>query len=486
MLLSAKIGAIEFAGDEVRVAVVKTGGRTPVVLEVQSRTATYAEEEARFQAMVDAVGEAVDALKHPPVSFILSASARHSIVRSITIPMRGRKRVLAAAQFELEPHLAFPIEDLLLDFNLVAEVDGETEVLAVGVRRAHLEEQRAILEEAGVEVEAVNLDAIALTGLWQATQKGRSKGFQAVLHVRDTGCSLVVLFNGNLAYFRNLPVKGDAVVSEPTRVALEVQNTLRAFLSKWRGGGEIDGLDVTGIELSPAEADDLSTALRLPVDSGIILRGIKGGATAVNASGGVEGPNRWEAAIGTAFAGAGGGHAMNFDESGATQASVARAVAPQLVYASAMALVALLLWGACYYIGTGFYRGQIETLQADIDRINGEIADLEEEGLGQDVNVDFFRDPPMLEVLDEIARRMPESKVLITRLSVSPPGARGGWVTISGSTTNADHVGEVIAELSKSTLFTVDQNINQQAENNRVTFTVRVRRISEESEDGNE
>ncbi len=485
MLLSAKIGAIEFVDNEVRVAVVKTGGRTPTVLEVQSRVAAYAEEEDRIPALVLAVSEAVDALKNPPVVFVLCASGRHSIVRSITIPIRGRKRVLAAAQFELEPHLAFPIDELLLDFNLVAEVDGETEVLAVGVRRTHLEEQRHILDEAGIEVEAVNLDAVALTGLWQSGRKA-AKGLQAILHVRDECLSLAVLFNGTLAYFRNLPLKGNAVLESPQRVGREVQITLRAFLSKWRGGGEIADLDLTGLSLSPAEQDDLSTALRLPVHSASMLEGIKGSELILSRDDLPQGPNCWEGVIGAAFSGAGGSLALNFDQGSTNQASVVRAVAPHLVYASGMALVALLFWGAYYYIGANYYRGQVALLEAEIGKLDTEIAALEKEGLGQDVNVNFFRDPPMLDVLDDISKFMPESKVLITRVTVSPPGARSGWVTIYGSTTNAAHVGEVKAALEKSALFRVDSEIAQQAEGSEITFTVRVHRITEEGDDGSE
>ncbi|MCF6283819.1 MAG: pilus assembly protein PilM [Candidatus Hydrogenedentes bacterium] len=485
MLLRAKIGAIEFVGNEVRVAVVKTGGKTPTVLEVQSRTATWVEEEDRIPAMVLAVGEAVDALKHSPVSFVLCASGMHSIVRAITIPIRGRKRVLAAATFELEPHLAFPIDELLLDFNIVTEVDGETELLAVGVRRSHLDEHRAILEEAGIEVEAVNLDAVALTGLWKAGRK-LPKGLKAVLHVREQCCSLVVLFNGNLAYFRNVPLSGDALIESPVRVAREVQNTLRAFLAKWRAGGEISELEVTGLDLSPGEQDALSTALRLPVSSGVMLGDLKGGAAVLAQEELPQGPNCWEGVVGAAFAGAGGGLALDFDGVGATQSGVARAVAPHLVYASGLALLALLLWGAYFYIGTDYYKGQVTLLQQDIDAISAEIEALEGQGLGPDVNADFFTDPPMLDILEDIGKRMPDSKVLLTRLSVSPPGAKSGWVTISGSTTEAANVGQVVDELSKSTLFRVDPNIRQEAEGNRVTFTVRVFRIVEEGDDGSE
>ena len=486
MLFSAKIGAIEFVENEVRVAVVKTGGRKPVLLEVQSRTAAYLEPEERVPALAQALGEAVDALKNPPAVFILCASGLFSVVRAITIPIRGRKRVLAAAQ--LEPHLAFPIEELLLDFNLVAEVDGETEVLAVGVRRNHLEEQMAVLAAAGIEVDAVNLDAVAMTGLWQAGRKAQ-KGLQAVLHVRSHCSSLVVLFNGTIAYFRNMPQGATALEEQPAQVAREVQNTLRAFLAKWRGGGEITALEVTGLEMTPALSDALTEILRLPVTSQTMLARIQGGAKVLTQDEFALAPNTWEAAIGAAFAGAGGVLALNFDRSERSTASKLRAIAPHLVYSSALALAALLLWGGYYYLGASQYRAQAAVIQKEIDGLNTEIEALSKKGLTQDINTDIFRDPLALEVLADISQRMPGDKVNVLEVELAPPGARSGWLTIAGTASSAENVNAAMEELAKSTLYKVDPNPKLSSEGDQITFTVRAFRLEDEEEettDGNE
>lgn len=485
MLFSAKIGAIEFVDNTVRVAVVKTGGRKPALLEVQSRTVNFAEPEDRIPALSQALGDAVDALKNPPVVFVLCASGMHSVVRAITIPMRGRKRVLAAARFELEPHLAIPIDELMVDFNLVAEVDGETEVLAVGVRRSHLSDQLAILEAAGIEVDAVNLDAVAMSGLWQAGHKS-AKGLQAVLHVRGHCSSLVVLFNGTIAYFRNMTCGAAEILEKPASTARDIQNTLRAFLAKWRAGGEITELKISGLDLGPAEQDALSEALRLPVTSEVVLAGIAGGERVLADESQEAGPNVWEPVVGAAFAGAGGVLALNFDESERTPAMVLRDVAPHLVYSSGFALVALLLWGGYYYLGTSHYRMQAEQLQAEINSLNEEIESLAEKGLGEDVDVDLFRDPPVLDIMADIAERMPESEVLVTSIRLQPPGIQSGWIFIQGTTPNAENVGIVKERLAKSELFVVDPEFSQIADENGVTFDIRAFRTTEEDSSGDE
>lgn len=485
MLFSAKIGAIEFVDNTVRVAVVKTGGRKPTLLEVQSRTVNYAEPEDRVPAMSQALGDAVDALKNPPVVFILCASGMHSVVRAITIPMRGRKRVLAAARFELEPHLAIPIEELLLDFNLVAEVDGETEVLAVGVRRSHLDDQMAILEAAGIEVDAVNLDAVAMSGLWQAGRKGQ-KGLQAVLHVRGHCSSLVVLFNGNIAYFRNMTCGAATILEKPAATARDIQNTLRAFLAKWRAGGEITELEISGLDLGPAEQDALSEALRLPLKSTVMLAEIPGGARVLADDSQPAGSNVWEPVAGAAFAGAGGVLALNFDEGERSPATVLRDIAPHLVYSSGFALVALLLWGAYYYLGASHYRMQAGQLDGEIAALEEEIEKLAQQGLGEDVDTDLFRDPPVLELMADIAERMPETEVLVETLRLHPPDIRGGWIEIEGSTKNAENVGIVKERLTKSEFYVVDPEFRQTADETGVSFDIRAFRVTEEESDGDE
>src|SRR5581483_8219389 len=76
MMLSARIGAIEFDEQEVRLAVVKTGGRRPVVLERHREPVTFAEPAQRAEAFVQAVQALVARTKSKPSAYVLCASSR--------------------------------------------------------------------------------------------------------------------------------------------------------------------------------------------------------------------------------------------------------------------------------------------------------------------------------------------------------------------------------------------------------------------------
>ncbi|HDP33544.1 MAG TPA: hypothetical protein ENN29_00365 [Candidatus Hydrogenedentes bacterium] len=482
MIVTAKIGAIEFAGNEVRVTVIKTGGKLPRVLEVQARTAVYEAEDDRFTAMVHALDEALDALRVHPATYVLCVPSAFTIVRSLTIPFKGVNRVAKAVPFEIEPHLAFPLEELLLDHITIAEIDGNTEVLAVGARRKHLEEQLAILEAAGVEPELAAVDAAGLTALWQATQKN-SRGLRAVLHVREKGAVLAVMFNNALAYFRHLQSGVDQITQNPVAVAQEVQNTLRAFMAKWHGGGDISTLSITGLEMRADEMQVFEEITGCAVDTINVIRLLKGAEAALTRANETGGCNRWEAAIGVGYSAAGGGMAFNLMRENQQINGVARSVVAHLMFSACLALLFLL--GCAWYYHEGRLRNEavIEQTRNEIAMIEEEIELMAAEGLGNDVEFAVFSDPPLLDVLQEIAQRMPEDKVTITEIRVAQPGARSAWIDIAGSTSSAADFEAAFEELKKSDMFALADETNIRLQGERTTFRVRAFRTQEELSD---
>ena len=481
-MLKARIAAIEFVDDEVRVAVVKAGSGLPAILELRACRAEYSEPEDRIEALTRALDTALDQLKTRPAAYVLCANSRFCIVRTLTISFRGRRRVAAAVPFELEPYLAFPLDELLVDFRVVGEFDGETEVLAMAMRRSQLDEQLAVLAGAGISPEAVTLDAVALTGLWHRSRK-KLKGLTAVLHVRD-GCSnLAILHNNNLAYFRHLPCTAEQVRQTPVAAAREIQNSIRAFLAKWRGEGEIAALQLTGLDLAFDERDALAEAMSMPVEDMVLLSQLKGGALALE-----DGPagtknNKWEAAAGAALGAGGGLYAIDFIRGEREWPGAVRAVTKHLMFSTCLALLALAGWAFYYYQGAQQHRAQAETLRAEIQAIDTELEDLAGQGFPEGIDVEMFGYPPILGILNEIGGKMPEQKILVTSIQVAPPGARSWWLRIQGEVADASVFNEVFATLKDSAMFQVDEEPDLSLQGEVTTFTITAFRPEENSND---
>mgnify|MGYP000461291624 CR=1 FL=1 len=375
MGLSANVAAIELLDDEVRLAVVQAGKvvelhrcsvRPPAsaLTAIEDAEAPAEEERAAAQAevmleaRVEAVRAVVKQMRTRPATHILCVPGQRSVVRLLTIPFRGRRRVAAAVQFELEPYLAFPIEELVVDFLTVKERKGETEVLAVGVRRDYLSQQLAVLEEAGVDPEGIGLTGIGLTALWLKGRR-RPKGLNALVHLGEGGAILAILNGKNLVYLRHLALSPGNVRENPTVLVREVRNSVRAFLAGWDEEGELGGLSVTGLALFEEERALLEEELRIPVQQDDLFEGMKGIPRALrfverhepeHAQSGVPTSSDrstgapWAATIGTALAAGGAPFWLNFRKGELAWPQVTRTVVGHLVFSSCLAL--LVCWAS--------------------------------------------------------------------------------------------------------------------------------------------
>lgn len=475
MVFNPKVAAIEFVGDEVRLAVVKTGGKVPTVLELHVETAQYEDPTLHFEGMVAAVDRVLEKVASNPAAYVYCAHASNCIVRSITIPFKGRRRVSSAVRFELEPYLAFPIEELLVDFKIVGEANGKTEVLAMGMRRETLEGDLAILKAAGVEADSVNLDAFGIAGLWAALNRGVT-GVHALLNVRAGGSSVVVSDNGKLAYFRHLPFTPETLIEAPGRIGREVQNTLRAFLADRKDDITFDTLHVTGIELVDYERSAFADAVGMAVGDVVLLPQIPGGEAAPRHADSGANHNYWEAVVGTAACAAGGNFNVDFRRAEQDFQGVLRTTVTHVLFSSVLAILLLLAAAVYYYQGAAKNRAAMGRVEAEIESLNTQILALAEQGLGEGVDTDVFSDATFLELLEEIGAKMPEEKISITQITANPPGARGAWLSIEGEVKNSGVFNEILNDLKTSELFRVEDEPKIRVEGTQTLFEIKAYR----------
>ncbi|MFP4190881.1 MAG: pilus assembly protein PilM [Candidatus Hydrogenedentota bacterium] len=532
MKLTARVGAFEFDGDTVRLAIVRTGGRLPTVLELHAAQASYDAPEQRFEALAQAARDVLGKVKTPPAVYTLSASSAYSVVRKMRMPFKGHKRVAAAVPFELEPYLAFPLEELVVDFTVMGEQGGQTDVLAVGMRVEHLEQEAAALEAAGAAIQGINLDVAGLTSLWMSAHK-EPANLQALAHVRPNGCILAAVNNKRLVFFRHLSVDAAQFHGNPAAAAREIQNTLRGFLASWdRELGDVAALTVTGVELFEEERNLFESGFRIPVQyerlmsqlRGPAFEGAKKDAAAGGAdkeapeeiAGGEEGEaapetagreseheahDAWVAPIGVAHAAAGGGFGFEFRKGPLARQNEFREYLRHAAFSGVLALIVLIGYAAFAYVD---YR-QTQAALEDIDRQMWDIyaeafpeaADDYEPGeeppygwreaytrmqeeiqenpeLGQSVSAELFNMPTLLDVLTEISEAMPEGEVHITNLSIQ--GSRNPRIQLEGEVTDPQAFNNAFASLQESEMFTISEEPTRRVEGGRETFTITARR----------
>jgi hypothetical protein len=510
MRVSAKLAALEIRGDVVRVAAVRTGSRKPQVLELHAERAVYETPEQQPEALAAAVRAAMDRLKTRPAAVVLSMSCEWTIVRLLTLPLTGSKRVGAAVPFELEPYLAFPIEDLVVDHAPIRVANGQTQVLAVGVRRTTLEEHLATLEAAGLEVDGVDVDAVGLSSLWHAGH-GKQRGLHAALHVRPEDAVLTIAEGKKLAYFRLLPVGSTRLQENPKAVARDVVNSLRSFTAAWNKeiGAEaeretVQSLTVSGVELFEEERALLEAELGLPVSFEDMLQHVKGSEKAlakVAAENGALAANTWSSVIGAANAAAGEPYAFNFRKQEYKPASPLRGLRPQVVFSALLAAVLVVGFGVYTYMSYNRNMAEARRLGAAMweeyasafpesaeqtPRSSNDLAGaftyqrMREErdawySRGVLLSLDMFTRPTALDILAELAKAMPGDQIDLKEVRIAPGRAgRNPEITISGEANNAAAVDAAEAALRASSIIKMrPESIQRSSAGTRENFTIR-------------
>ena len=494
MKVSARIGAIEIAGDEVRIAIVKTGGRLPKVIELRRARAIYADEGDRREALVAATKDALSQVKSQPALFVLCVSGAWTIARQLTIPFKGARRVAAAVQFELEPYLAFPVEELLIDHLVVREIDGETHTLVVGLRREVVEDQLGLLAAAGLSVEGIGIDSIGAAALWSMRQ-GNAQGCHAHLHVRPESASIAIVNDRCLALTRHLSTGAARVLEHPAATAREVRNILRAFCAGWKGGIEVASLTVSGVAMFDDDRRLFETELGTPLRFGDMVSGLPGVVADESPPGEIDA--QWGGSVGVAAAMAGGPFKLEFQQDGLAGAGAKRGMLGHVVFSCVLVLIALAGYTGLEYVGHRDNLAQVERLGEQVWTVLGETypaaeaakarpagdiggfkslkaledAVEEESRMSQSYSVDTFRKPSMLDVLAELAKHLPSEKASIKNLKIQ--GVGGFEIRVSGEIVDGAAFSEAYENLKQSAVIKVKPDgLNRSSSEGKQTFDI--------------
>jgi type IV pilus assembly protein PilM len=251
----------------------------------------------------------------------LGIASQRIVVRTLDMPQLGDERALAAAvKVEAPDHIPMPMDEAVLDFQVVGNVDTpggpRTRVVIVAVRRETVQRFVDAVQAAGLKVEGIDLSAFALVRSLYNTVADEEAG---ILYVNVAGLTNVAVTSGQHCLFtraasgglegmvhtlserRGLTsehanqwlrhvgleapldgVEGDPEVVSASRAVLEegvhqladsVRNSLN-FYRMQQGASTVDRAVVTGPAVDiPGLTARLSTELSMPVEARVVSGG---------------------------------------------------------------------------------------------------------------------------------------------------------------------------------------------------------------------
>ncbi|HJX33563.1 MAG TPA: pilus assembly protein PilM [Desulfatiglandales bacterium] len=211
-----------------------------------------------------------------------SISGGWVLYQNLIMPFKEPKKIKQTLPFEMETLVPFPIDDIVIDFNIVRSSE-QSEVLAISARKSLISEYIERLKKLDVSPHLVDIRPVPIA-LWLLSQT-ESPDEGLLLDIGLNGIAMALFMERRMALVRyasldsgikshpnvNSTSAGDAPKREETDSILQasimmINNCLRSF--SWQIGRKVEPekIFLTGIgSMNTGIEDIISSSLGLPV-----------------------------------------------------------------------------------------------------------------------------------------------------------------------------------------------------------------------------
>lgn len=154
-----------------------------------------------------------------------------SIVKKITMPRVEDKALAQQIRYEAQQYLPFDMEQISLEYHILpfSASDNEIDVLLVAGQNQFISEYIEVMTYAGLKCSIIDVNAIALANIFEFNH-GKLSEPVALFNFGASSTQLVVLFQGEILFARDIPVGGFNFTNEISKnmgITLEEAETLK-------------------------------------------------------------------------------------------------------------------------------------------------------------------------------------------------------------------------------------------------------------------
>jgi type IV pilus assembly protein PilM len=195
-------------------------------------------------AVTAAIAECIDKAGITATRAAFSVSGRDSIVKRIALPKVPRAELADAIPIEAAHHIPFAIEDVFMDYQVVAETATGISVLLVATKKVKVLEYVAAVEAAGLDVAVVDLDAFAVQNQFELSQSVGPAESVALIDIGAAVMKTNVVRGGVPIFARDVPFGGNnytEAIARQLGIALDAAESIKC---RWDG-------DLSDADLAP-------------------------------------------------------------------------------------------------------------------------------------------------------------------------------------------------------------------------------------------
>jgi len=244
-------------------------------------------------------------------SAIFALPSQAVIIRYLTFQGIPREKLEGVIRHEAEGHIPFPLAEVSMDWCEARKKENGFDILLVAIKRDKLESMVAIIEDAGLEVQMVDVTTLALFSLYYQTylkdQAGEEEGAEVFVDIGAGTTDIAFLKNQRVFFTRSVPIAGRSFTeiiakrmnvpeekAEEWKIKFAEVKAIAADISAAEGtGARAPGFGMAkapGAGLPSAKAAGAATGLGAPKPAGLGPPSAAGGLTPPKPAGGLTPP----------------------------------------------------------------------------------------------------------------------------------------------------------------------------------------------------
>jgi type IV pilus assembly protein PilM len=169
------------------------------------------------EQVAQALSELLSAHAIKPAHVVSAIPAHATFVRNLVLPFRDPRKIREVLKFEMEPHIPYPVEDIIVDFAKSRDTDGGgCEVLAAAVPKTAMADQLRIFELAGLVPETMDWEIFGELNGYLAWRPLRDSSPVALINLGASKTTVKIIKDGSVRFARSI-VRGGNALTESIR-----------------------------------------------------------------------------------------------------------------------------------------------------------------------------------------------------------------------------------------------------------------------------
>ena len=162
--------------------------------------------------VVDAIHKLNEETKVKGSNYATSLSGHSVIIKKIQLPGMSEEELAESIQWEAEQYIPFDINDVLLDYVMLAGADGDheqMEVLLVAVKKDKVNDYQSVISQTGKSPALIDVDVFAIQNAYEINYDLDPLKVVALINIGAGVTNINILARGATVFWRDLTFGGN-------------------------------------------------------------------------------------------------------------------------------------------------------------------------------------------------------------------------------------------------------------------------------------